>query len=75
VYKLPAPVTTAEPGDFPKISYPDQQDASFHDSHGGVIGTNPQPKIGQAAPANGTTLLKVKSATATATSVRVTEIY
>jgi len=73
-FQLPVPTTTQEPGEFPKIEIPDREDMSFHQAYGNVIGNGPDTPGAGVAPTLATTLMTLRSATATATSVLVTEI-
>jgi hypothetical protein len=73
---VPAPSTTNEPGDFPKIAIPDDSDYGYHAHERFVIGMGPDsPGAGVAPSVNGTLLLNIKSLTGSGTSVQVDQIY
>lgn len=75
VFQLPAPSTTNEPSEFPKIEIPDGDDASFHGWQGNVLGNGPDKPGAGVAPTLATVLAAVRSATSTATSVVVYQAY
>jgi hypothetical protein len=74
VYALPAAVPASQPGAFPQITLPDLGDQSFVGDKGLPIGNGPSVNIGVGVGA-ATTLVQIKSLTATPTSIEVIQIY
>lgn len=75
VFQVPTPSTTNEPGTFPKLEIPDPEDQTFHAAFGYVLGNAADTPGAGTAPTSATVLASVRSATTTATTLEVTQIY
>jgi hypothetical protein len=71
---LPAPTTTNAPADFPYLEMPNADDAQFHAAYGQPIARGPDTPGAGMPSLLAQPLFSVRSATATATSIRVEEM-
>lgn len=75
VFELPKADVTVQNQPFPTLSIPDVDDAEFHGWQGNVLGNGPDTPGAGVAPTLATVLAKIRSLSATGTSVIVYQAY